>query len=132
MNGGMDALEILKLSRHKIRHVHFKDRIAQDQWAVMGEGCIDYPAIIRYLEQTGYGGWIMVEDRIAQGSDRFGRQWCGPMALTLYRTNALIKKEESTMHRYTVAVMGLGVRGKIHIHGLLETRTAFPLWDFVT
>ena len=62
VNGGMDALEILNLSRHKIRHVHFKDRIAQDQWAVMGEGCIDYPAIIRYLEQTGYGGWIMVED----------------------------------------------------------------------
>ena len=24
------------------------------------------------------------------------------------------------MHQYTVAVMGLGVRGKIHIHGLLE------------
>ena len=62
VNGGMDALEILKLSRDKIRHVHFKDRIAQNQWAVMGEGTIDYPAIIRYLEDTGYGGWIMVED----------------------------------------------------------------------
>ena len=28
----------------------------------MGEGKIDYPAIIKYLAETGYLGWIMVED----------------------------------------------------------------------
>lgn len=28
----------------------------------MGKGAIDYPAIVRYLEESGYGGWIMVED----------------------------------------------------------------------
>lgn len=62
VNGGMDAMDILKRSRHKIRHVHFKDRGADGQWAVMGKGAIDYPAIVKYLEDTGYGGWIMVED----------------------------------------------------------------------
>lgn len=62
VNGGMDPMEILKESRSLIRHVHFKDRIAQNVWAVMGEGTIDYPAIIQYLKDTGYGGWIMVED----------------------------------------------------------------------
>ena len=31
-------------------------------WAVMGKGDIDYPAIVRYLKESGYGGWIMVED----------------------------------------------------------------------
>lgn len=62
VNGGMDALTVLRESRSKIRHVHFKDRAAQNEWAVMGEGKIDYPAIIRYLADTGYGGWIMVED----------------------------------------------------------------------
>lgn len=61
-NGGMDPLEILKLSRGKIRHVHFKDRIGPNAWALMGKGNIDYPAIISYLEQTDYRGWIMVED----------------------------------------------------------------------
>lgn len=61
-NGGMDPLEILKQSRDKIRHVHFKDRIAQNEWALMGEGKIDYPEIVRYLEETDYNGWIMVED----------------------------------------------------------------------
>lgn len=62
VNGGMDAMQVLRESRSKIRHVHFKDRIAQNEWAVMGEGTIDYPAIIRYLADTEYGGWIMVED----------------------------------------------------------------------
>lgn len=61
-NGGMDPLEVLRQRRDKIRHVHFKDRAAQNEWAIMGEGAIDYPAIVRYLEETGYGGWIMVED----------------------------------------------------------------------
>lgn len=62
VNGGMDALEILKESRDKVRHVHFKDRDGEGRWTVMGKGVIDYPAIVRYLEDTGYGGWIMVED----------------------------------------------------------------------
>lgn len=62
VNGGMDPMEILKESRSLIRHVHFKDRIAHNSWAVMGEGTIDYPAIIQYLKDSGYAGWIMVED----------------------------------------------------------------------
>ena len=62
VNGGMDPLEILRESRELIRHVHFKDRIEQNVWAVMGEGTIDYPAVIQYLKDTNYGGWIMVED----------------------------------------------------------------------
>lgn len=61
-NGGMSAIEQMKAHRDLIRHVHFKDRIAQNEWAVMGEGKIDYPAIIQYLAETGYLGWIMVED----------------------------------------------------------------------
>lgn len=62
VNGGMDALKVLKTFRGKVRHVHFKDRKADGSWAVMGEGVIDYPGIVRYLEETNYGGWIMVED----------------------------------------------------------------------
>lgn len=62
VNGGMDAMEILKESRDLIRHVHFKDRSGPNAFEVMGEGSIDYPAIINYLADTGYRGWIMVED----------------------------------------------------------------------
>lgn len=71
-NGGMHALDVMKEHRNLIRHVHFKDRIAQNEWAVMGEGTIDYPMILQYLHDTGYQGWIMVEDespRAAEDSD---------------------------------------------------------------
>lgn len=71
-NGGMNALELMKAHRNLIRHVHFKDRIAPNEWAVMGDGTIDYPAIMEYLDETGYCGWIMVEDespRAAENSD---------------------------------------------------------------
>lgn len=52
-NGGMSAIEQMKAHRDLIRHVHFKDRIAQNEWAVMGEGKIDYPAIIKSAEISG-------------------------------------------------------------------------------
>ena len=62
VNGGMDPMEVLRTGRELIRHVHFKDRKAGGGWAVMGEGDIDYESVVRYLEQTEYTGWIMVED----------------------------------------------------------------------
>ena len=61
-NGGIDALKLMKEHRNLIRHVHFKDRVAENTWAVMGQGTIDYPAVMDYLADTGYKGWIMVED----------------------------------------------------------------------
>jgi inosose dehydratase len=62
VNGGMDALETLCVSRQLVRHVHFKDRTMHGEWAVMGEGDVDYPSIIRCLEDIEYNGWIIVED----------------------------------------------------------------------
>ena len=61
-NGGMNALKQMKAHRNMIRHVHFKDRTASGEWAVMGDGVIDYPAIMSFLSESGYRGWIMVED----------------------------------------------------------------------
>lgn len=69
VNGGMDALAVLRQSRGKIRHVHFKDRARQNEWAVMGEGSIDYPAVLRYLAETDYGGWVMVEDESSRAQE---------------------------------------------------------------
>ncbi len=61
-NGGMDPLDVLMRFRSKVRHIHFKDRSGYNTWALMGNGSIDYPSIVSYLESTGYRGWIMVED----------------------------------------------------------------------
>ena len=69
VNGGIDALKLMKEHRQMIRHVHFKDRRLDGTWTVMGEGDIDYPAILQFLAQSGYQGWIMVEDEGAMAAD---------------------------------------------------------------
>jgi inosose dehydratase len=66
VNGGMDPMKIFESARSMIKHVHFKDITLDKQWTAMGEGVIDHPAIVRYLKDTGYTGWIMVEEESLQ------------------------------------------------------------------
>jgi inosose dehydratase len=61
-NGGMDVVDMFKQNLEIIRHVHFKDISADKQWRVMGEGVIDHLAIVKLLKDSGYNGWIMVEE----------------------------------------------------------------------
>jgi inosose dehydratase len=84
--GGGDALEGLRRFRARVRHVHFKDfyprvaeRARREGWdyfqAVaggvfygLGGGEVDFAALLRELEATGYRGWVVVEDEIAPGA----------------------------------------------------------------
>ena len=61
-NGGIDPLKMIREHRDIVQHVHFKDMDASHVCATMGQGIIDFPSIVRYLEETGYRGWIMTED----------------------------------------------------------------------
>jgi inosose dehydratase len=61
-NGGMDPLETIQRYRDRVDHVHFKDIGADGRWAPTGEGRIDFPAIVGYLRDSGYSGWIVFED----------------------------------------------------------------------
>ncbi len=65
VNGGMDVLEIFKTYAPVIRHVHLKDIDADNVWAPMGEGVIDFPAILKILNDADYRGWIDVEEESA-------------------------------------------------------------------
>lgn len=60
--GGMDPLRLIEAHRGLIRHIHYKDMDAAGRWAEMGRGVIDHEAITRYLVETGYSGWFVVED----------------------------------------------------------------------
>lgn len=60
--GGMDPLGIVKKYRDRVNHVHFKDMYADGTWAQMGQGILDFKGIVNLLSETGYKGWIMVED----------------------------------------------------------------------
>jgi len=62
VKGGMDVTKILETYRPLIEHVHFKDISAEGGWTGMGAGIIDFPGIVRMLKDTGYSGWIMIEE----------------------------------------------------------------------
>jgi inosose dehydratase len=60
--GGMDPLSIIRKYRDLVNCVHYKDMYADGSWAPMGEGSIDFIGITNYLQQSGFEGWIVVED----------------------------------------------------------------------
>jgi len=61
-NGGMDPLEIMRQYAALINHLHYKDWDGQPEFAVMGEGKIDFVGITRWLRDRGFSGWIVCED----------------------------------------------------------------------
>ena len=67
--GGMDPLEIIKQYRSMVNHVHYKDMLADGEWAAMGDGIIDFVGITTYLRDLGYDGWIIVEDEAPRAVD---------------------------------------------------------------
>ena len=83
--GGGDPLDGLKRWRERIWHVHFKDYISrvgtaaqENGWdyfeavkngvfCELGKGEVDFPAAVKFLEDTGYTGWIVVEQDVLPG-----------------------------------------------------------------
>jgi inosose dehydratase len=83
--GGGNALEGLKTCRERIWHVHFKDcstdvkkQAAEHNWdyfeavkngvfCELGKGSVDFPAVLQHLRDTGYEGWIVVEQDVLPG-----------------------------------------------------------------
>ena len=39
----------------------FMEAVIDGIFTVPGDGCIDYPAILRVLADAGYAGWLVVE-----------------------------------------------------------------------
>lgn len=83
--GGGDPLEGLEQWRERIWHVHFKDYSArigataqENGWdyfeavkngvfCELGKGEVDFPAAVKFLKDTGYTGWIVVEQDVLPG-----------------------------------------------------------------
>lgn len=60
--GGMDPLTIIKQYRDVINLIHYKDMHHDGRWAETGHGKINFVAITEYLRDSGYEGWIIMED----------------------------------------------------------------------
>ena len=79
MFSGGDPIALLKKHMKRIAHVHckdprkailkkarqedmsFMDAVLAGVFTVPGDGCVDYPTILRMLAEHNYSGWIIVE-----------------------------------------------------------------------
>jgi inosose dehydratase len=84
-SGGCDAVEALDRFQERVWYVHFKDcdadiaqRARAEQWdyfealkqglfCELGQGCVDFPGVLRWLKKTGYSGYTLVEQDILPG-----------------------------------------------------------------
>jgi len=83
--GGGDPVEALETYFPRIWHVHFKDfdpgvgqaarennydyftSVEKGVFCELGEGNVDFPAIVKMLREKGYEGWIVVEQDVLPG-----------------------------------------------------------------
>lgn len=83
--GGGDPLAGLQQHWDRIWHVHFKDydagvgaQAARNNWdyfqavgagvfCELGKGNVDFPAVVQFLHQQQYNGWIVVEQDVLPG-----------------------------------------------------------------
>ncbi len=83
--GGGDPLEGLEKWKERIWHVHFKDFSArvgaaarENGWdyfeavkngvfCELGKGEVDFPAAVKFLKDTTYHGWVVVEQDVLPG-----------------------------------------------------------------
>ncbi|HEX9044065.1 MAG TPA: TIM barrel protein [Candidatus Limnocylindrales bacterium] len=83
--GGGDPAAAIRELRDRVWHVHFKEfdrevadatrtncwdgptAVGRGVFAELGTGSVDFPGVLRALEEIGYGGWIVVEQDVLPG-----------------------------------------------------------------
>ncbi len=84
-SGNSDVLDGLNAFRDRIWYIHFKDcqpevaatargrgwdyfkALQHGVFCELGKGCVDFPAVLRWLKKTGYTGYTLVEQDILPG-----------------------------------------------------------------
>jgi len=69
MEAGDDPVELAKLVKTRVVHVHLSDRSANLQHQVVGEGVVDFVSIFHILKEAGYDGWLSLEAGGRKGKD---------------------------------------------------------------
>jgi len=62
VRGGQELLSCLQRYIQRISHLHLKDVNASGEWVALGDGVCDFAAVMAFLEQAGFQGWIVAEE----------------------------------------------------------------------
>jgi len=66
LRGGQVMANTLAAHRDRIRYVHLKDVDAQGQWAMLGQGVCDMPAVLGAVASAPhFNGWVVGEEESA-------------------------------------------------------------------
>lgn len=65
IRGGQDLLTCLRTHLPRLTHLHFKDVDASRTWQPMGQGVVDFAAVLALLDEHGYNGWVVGEEESA-------------------------------------------------------------------
>ncbi len=69
MESGDSSVELAKLVKSRIVHVHLSDRNRDLHHQVVGEGTVDFISVFRVLKGFGYDGWLSLETGGRKGED---------------------------------------------------------------
>jgi len=69
MESGDAPVELAKLVKTRVVHVHLSDRSADLQHQVAGEGVVDFISILHILKEADYNGWLSLEAGGRKGKD---------------------------------------------------------------
>ena len=87
--GGSDPVEVFETYRDRIVHAHFKDYRrpsggGRGRFLPLGEGDIDFPALVRIMRDARFDGWADVEldgrgslPEVVEGSILYARERLG-------------------------------------------------------
>ncbi len=134
-SGGGDVLAGLQRFRDRIWYIHFKDcqpdvaaqaraqgwdyfeALRHGVFCELGKGCVDFPAVLRWMRDTGYAGYTLVEQDVLPGmgtpeaSARRNREF-----LRSIESNYSAAKvgRSASARRVRVGIIGAGRIGKVH------------------
>jgi inosose dehydratase len=84
-SGGQDVMKGLERFKSRIRYIHLKDcrldvaeRARAEKWdyfqalrygvfCELGQGCVNFPAVLHWLKTIGYDGYLLVEQDVLPG-----------------------------------------------------------------
>ena len=84
-SGGGDVVDALNRFKDRIWYIHFKDcqpevaaqarvegwdyfeALRHGVFCELGKGCVDFPAVLRWLKSSGYDGYTLVEQDVLPG-----------------------------------------------------------------
>ena len=61
MESGDSAVELARIVKERVVHVHASDRDEQLEHQVVGEGCVPFAEIFEVLKSANFDGWISLE-----------------------------------------------------------------------